>query len=403
LASSARSGIIAAPPMANGSERVHLGYLDGIRGWSALFVVFHHVWQFVIASPGAQPLPRWFSAMTIFKFGTYAVAIFIVLSGYCLMLAVARTPGAVLTRGIGDFVVRRARRILPPYYAALLLSIGLLLVMPALQRPTASQWDIALPAFSAGSLVTHFGLVHNVFRDWQWKINSPMWTVALEWQIYFLYAFLFLPVWRRLGPLMTLALAWTLAVVPIALGGGFAGTWFIGCFALGMYGAGVSFSPGERRIPGRDLPWAKLSAAGVLVVALIAALDRRWHAPAALPDTVVAFTAMAYIIATTRRLQQGGPRPRLMRFFAHPLSASLGAFSYSLYLIHFPLVAILYLGLRALHLSPVVMFSALCLVGVPLIIAVTYAFHRLFERPFMHTAREVRPPAEAPRPMAKVG
>ena len=52
---------------------------------------------------------------------------FIVLSGYSLMIPAARNGGE-LVGGFRRYIFRRARRILPPYYAALICSIALILV-----------------------------------------------------------------------------------------------------------------------------------------------------------------------------------------------------------------------------------------------------------------------------------
>src|SRR4051812_26575815 len=105
-----------------GSKRVHLAYLDGLRGALALYVVVHHCWirGGLVARPGLEGL-----ATNWMLYGHLAVNFFIVLSGFCLMIPVARTQR--LAGGVLDFYARRARRILPPYYAILL--IGLVLVV----------------------------------------------------------------------------------------------------------------------------------------------------------------------------------------------------------------------------------------------------------------------------------
>jgi len=153
---------LAAPSTAQG--RPQLAYLDGMRGWAALFVVYHHTWQFVVTRPDVASLPRWFTAMTVFKFGQYAVPVFIVLSGYCLMLPAARSLHAELSGGVATFLKRRARRILPPYYAALGAALCLILAYSRLQVPTCTQWDIALPALTPASIVSHLALVQNFLR-----------------------------------------------------------------------------------------------------------------------------------------------------------------------------------------------------------------------------------------------
>ena len=80
---------------------MRLLFLDGLRGLSATYVVlFHAHWQI---DWGYQPAPlrgvaAWVSACL--NHGHAAVAIFIVLSGYSLMLPVARSGGFVIPGGI---------------------------------------------------------------------------------------------------------------------------------------------------------------------------------------------------------------------------------------------------------------------------------------------------------------
>ena len=71
----------------------------------------------------------------LFRHGHYAVAVFIVLSGFCLMLPVTRDPNGRLPGGFAAYLGRRARRILPPYYAALGMCWIAIALIPALRQP----------------------------------------------------------------------------------------------------------------------------------------------------------------------------------------------------------------------------------------------------------------------------
>jgi peptidoglycan/LPS O-acetylase OafA/YrhL len=63
---------------------------------------------------------------------------------------------------------------------------------------------------------------------------------------------------------------------------------------------------------------------------------------------------------------------------------AVGGFSYSLYLMHAPCLHLVWLGLRMLRLSAEATFVLLVLIGGILSLAVSYAFHRTFELPFMN-------------------
>lgn len=126
--------------------RVRLHFLDGMRGLSAFYVLlFHAHWQ---ADWYFQPAPL--SGLTaaissLLDYGHAAVAVFIVLSGYCLMLPVARSGGLSIPGGVGAYLLRRARRIMPPYYAAIGVSLLLIACLPALSHPGGERWAVALP------------------------------------------------------------------------------------------------------------------------------------------------------------------------------------------------------------------------------------------------------------------
>src|SRR6266566_1837356 len=190
-----------------------LEYLDGLRGAAALYVVLFHA----AAGFTAKDLPAWARVLRhATTFGHSAVAVFIVLSGYCLMLPAARAGGQ-LPRGFGDYIARRARRILPPYSAALFGSLLLLGVVPELSIPSGTIWDESFPAFGMGPIATHLLVIHNLFPAWVYKINGPLWSVATEWQIYFFFPLLLLPVWRRAGIVATLAVAFGVGCAPMWL------------------------------------------------------------------------------------------------------------------------------------------------------------------------------------------
>lgn len=72
--------------------------------------------------------------------------------------------------------------------------------------------------------------------------------------------------------------------------------------------------------------------------------------------------------------------------------AFVGSFSYSLYLIHAPLVQCVWQHLvHPLRLSRNAEFLLLVVIGTPLILACSYLFFLAFERPFLSSRRAVPP------------
>jgi peptidoglycan/LPS O-acetylase OafA/YrhL len=372
------------------TPRVHLGYLDGMRGWAAIWVTLHHVWQFVVQRSDIDQLPAWFTVFTVFKPGGYAVTIFIALSGYCLALPAARAAVPGLTGGVQGFILRRARRILPPYYAAVALSLFLVLLVPKLQSPTDTQWDFALPATTITGTALHALLIHNWFEDWQWTLNPPLWSVALEWQIYFVFALLLLPLWRRGGVLVALLAALVLGILPLAFGGAFAHPWYLGSFGIGMAAAAVGFAPAFRSnaLVAR-IPWRAVALAFAVLPVADVGLARYLPVPQVIVELSLSVTVGALMVHLT--IQAGSKRPSmLLSLLEHGWSVRLGGFSYSLYLIHYPILALMALPLRSV--GPLLEFALLMVIGLPLMLLASYAFHLVFERPFMSTSsRPARP------------
>src|SRR5438046_15232 len=79
----------------------HLDFLDSIRALAALYVAAGHVYRLLPLSSRTGKLASCLSL------GHFAVSVFIVLSGYCLMLPVVRGDGT-LRGGVGTFLKRRA-------------------------------------------------------------------------------------------------------------------------------------------------------------------------------------------------------------------------------------------------------------------------------------------------------
>jgi peptidoglycan/LPS O-acetylase OafA/YrhL len=91
--------------------KIRLHYLDGLRGLTSLYVVIFHIQQHL-----GVKLPVFWLLFTKLLYGPFAVVVFIVLSGYCLMLPVARSKAGCLSSSFPDYIKKRSRRILPPYY-----------------------------------------------------------------------------------------------------------------------------------------------------------------------------------------------------------------------------------------------------------------------------------------------
>jgi len=356
-----------------------LKHVEGLRALAAYVVFVNHAYAQVWNPGRAQAPPRLLSPFAYsLVAGHLSVTVFIVISGFCLTIPVV--AGADRLRGgAGDFFKRRARRILPPYYGAVALS--LLLIRTIIGTATGTLWDVPIRV-STASLVSHLLLLQDLFGTG--AINYVFWSIAVEWQIYFLFPTLVWS-WRRYGPTATVLCALALGYAArLALAGTRverACPHYLGLFALGMLAAYLarSPSPGYARARAR-WPWAWGALAGV---AATCALTGAWgwqtaRARSYVLDLAMGASAMCVLVLTTR---SSGLLTRLLSW--RPL-VFIGTFSYSVYLIHAPLLQVIWqYVLWPWRLGSVSMFAALMGPGALVVLAASYAFFRVFEEPFL--------------------
>ncbi len=364
----------------NSPDRERLAFLDGLRGLAALYVVLFHAMIEAHAS-GRSASPPAVAALAVLRHGHYAVDVFIVLSGYCLMRPVLRDPTGRPEGGVLAYLGRRARRIIPPYYAALGLCWILAATVPALGRPSGGPWDVALPAGGAGVIASHLLFVQNWRPGWIYKVNPPAWSVATEWQIYFLFPAL-IALRGRAGMAATVAIAFGFGWAIAWLGPAVANPamvrlcpWLVGLFALGMAAA----ADGDGQGPGRrPLGWI---AAAVVALGVPLWLDAP-NRDVMLADPIVGALAALLIARLARRSARGESTP-LLRLLSSPAARRLGSISYSLYLIHFPLLALAGSLLRSRGVGPGVQLAAMLGLAAPACVAAAGLFALVFERPFL--------------------
>ncbi|MDR3635641.1 MAG: acyltransferase [Isosphaeraceae bacterium] len=373
-----------------------LHFLDGLRGIAALFVVLHHATFEVPRHELKTPITR--ATAFLFEHGHDCVALFIVLSGFSLMLPVVRSADGQLRGGTWDYLKRRAKRILPPYYAALLFTLALIALVPAMRYRSGVRWDVALPVFDTRVILSHLFLVHNFHLGMAYRIDPPMWSIATEWQIYFLFP-AFLWIWRRFGISITVAAGFLtgyavhLSSISLAY---LITAWYTGLFTIGMAVA-VLTDPGQRRAERWGDRNLGLFVAGIILVALLGPPMMRNDAFVG----VAAAGLIAYCVRAASQSQGRSDRPRLLRLLESAPAVQLGGLSYSLYLIHFPLLSLSHAVLRGWGLGPNTRLVLLLLVASPACVGAAWVFSWLFERPFL--TKPARPAvAFSPTPRLQV-
>jgi peptidoglycan/LPS O-acetylase OafA/YrhL len=345
-------------------------WLDGVRGAAAMFVVVHHVWLASWPSYPKDDGPWWLGGLL---YGQLAVAVFIVVSGFSLALAPMRDEGR-LRHGKSGFLRRRAWRILPAYWAALVVST---VITALVLRPDLGVTDIS-KAFAVHGL-----LLQDVVGSQ--SPNGAFWSIAIEWQIYFLFP-LILWLGRKRG--LEAAVLCTVAVVFVAhLAAGVGGRFskiddltpqFLALFALGI----LAVKLGRTRTDvGMRRGIGALAVVALLAVVVGAiALGSVWMVGHFFwVDLVFGLAAACGLYV----LSSGGAGP-LRRVLGSRTMLRLGLFSYSIYLLHSPILGVLNKDVVGpMDLSPLARFGVLIAIGVPLVLGLCYAFHLVFEAPFL--------------------
>jgi peptidoglycan/LPS O-acetylase OafA/YrhL len=356
---------VTAPAASRASRIVGL---DGLRGLAALFVVMNHI--FLRAWPGypADHAPFWASE---FIYGRLAVIVFIVLSGFSLGLAPARSGWRF--DSVRAFARRRAWRILPPYWAALAFSLAM------------TWYVVAQPGWAVpnGKSVAVYGLLVQDAVS-AGIPNRAFWSIAVEAQLYILLPLLLLAV-RRVSAAAMVAMVAGIVVTVGLLGPHVAlmndalvrfTPDLAVLFAIGVLASGI-VTASERN---RARPWARYALVAALpVVALIVARGAVWTNDDLFWVDLAWSPAIACFLVALATSQ---PQPVVRLLDSRPLR-HLGSFSYSLYLTHAPIVIAVAYGLVLGRVAPgTPTFLVLTAILLPLTICFARLFAAVFELPF---------------------
>ncbi|MGO4599374.1 acyltransferase family protein [Terrabacter sp. 2RAF25] len=366
---------VAAPaaPVAPVATR-RLAYVDTLRGLAALWVFLLHVHGYWLDNVRPPKLSGDGLLVRVMGFGGAGVDIFIVLSGFCLTLPLIR-EGRVRELDPRRFFRRRAYRLLPAYYAAVLLVMGLELV-PALRERLVAHDLTAVDA------VTHLTLTFPLFGDTLGAVNGSLWSISLEATLYLGFPLLLL-VRRRWDMRGVMVTTLGVALVWAAFGLWWAGQthpagllpstdklfparWFQ--FALGMWAATLVRAP---RPAHAVRAWVALPVAAAAGLTGYAA---GWGPLSAVGFGVVAVCLLVLLARVPDRVFESGP----LRWLT-----GLGVISYSFYLLHQP-VLLLTAGVARPDQWGVGPTTVLALVvaGTTTVL-VASVFYHFIEKPFL--------------------
>jgi peptidoglycan/LPS O-acetylase OafA/YrhL len=363
------------------SRRDHLVFLDQLRGLAIIFVfVYHTLYQ-----PWGRDELAWsgwtrnFDAPTSFlwmypvSWGWCGVAIFFALSGFCIQLSHAKTsqPSSV------EFLLRRWFRIYPPFLVAL---IFFAFVFPRTRLDMHTRMGLA-------QFFSHLLLLHNLNGKTEHGIAVAWWSIAVEFQLYLLYPLLF-SVARRFSWRAVLT---GTAIIELGLRAGceiymlktgqkpWAIIWLSPFYFWFSWAVGAALA--DAWMKGQPLPFARYPTLLWVGLLILADLFRP------LNEFSFTFASLATVTVIAHFLNHATPtgeRRTVMPGWLARSLALVGVWSYSIYLIHHPIVeswpTVVNLALPSVHLHPLLMY--LCCLSVWLLILVAaWAMHRWVELP----------------------
>jgi peptidoglycan/LPS O-acetylase OafA/YrhL len=365
------SGPIGPLP-ANASTR--LPQIDILRAFACLWVLFlHGLGRFVL-----EPHP------ILYAFGGHGylgVNLFMVLSGFCLARPIMLKGGwSRGTPAYKSFMKRRAIRILPPYFAAFFIFSALTWVRDAYPHaPVISSLRENSP--TVGGFIAHLLMAQNLSPGWVNQVNGPFWSLALEFQFYAIFVLLALwfakyGVRRLLFATLVLSLAWETFCVCRYGGDGISFELMATLYealpaALAAFVAGMCVaqlvSDGAWDVRKNRWKWV---LAGVLALAYTMNAPREWVGQN--DAAAIGFGVLVLVFASMpSRLFTKSQTLVALEF--------IGVFSYSVYLVHRPLIDLF--GAAILTLTKSIVAEQILL--MPAILLVAYGFHLIFEKPFM--------------------
>ena len=365
------------PSSKTGSRATRLRQLDGLRGVAALVVLIGHLAIVVpeIAAPfyglgrGATGSLEWWvnhTPLKLFTAGTEAVYIFFILSG--LVVTLPYFSGK--SWSWAAYYPRRIIRLYVPTLVAIVAAIALASVVRA-PDPASSPW---LQAQSAQATPVE------ILRDvtlvaGQFRINNPLWS--LRWEIIFSIA---LPIYAALVIL-------TRKIWPIVLGTTLVAIVALIAFQkddyayLLMFAVGMIFASQFSRLHGfaarlSERRWGDAAWTGLFALSIFSLISFWLFWPDDLVGTPAHFVlrGLAAVGAALLVLVVCF-WARVVPFLTSRVVQWLGTISFSLYLIHVPVVATVAFALRD---SPL---WVTLVVGFVAALAAGQLFYWVIERP----------------------
>lgn len=341
------------------NQQKNLNLIQVLRGIASLLVVFFH------ATVNSNEILGKEFCFDFFFFGGSGVDIFFVLSGFIITYTCAKGlthPGKLL-----PFLKRRSVRIFPTYWIIIALFLVIQLALPSFYKTHYN--------FEAPNLIGTIFLLPG-----HTMVNGVSWTLSFELFFYLLFSIAFLLPNKKLA--FVLSMLYALVIIGIGV-------------------AGYNFEQGNKWINLISHPMNVEFFMGVLAAVLIPRISKGLALPLLITGSLlfllggILFNQNFTLLPTAfnRVVLFGMPSffiiTSLVKFElskhinVHNILLSLGEASYSLYLLHLPIIAA---GMKLIARTSIrnnFALHALVLLMIALICFASILFFRWIEKPII--------------------
>jgi len=302
----------------------NLKALDGLRGLSAIYVLVHHA-RLALTQPYFNGLSRhpeqyqWYDRImvyffSLFKFGHEAVIIFFVLSGFLIHFRYAGAQNIFVDFKLSQYLKKRLIRIYPTLIVSFIvcyLTDFIILIVTGDSYP--------LSQYSISRFLFNFFLVP---ESPLWGSNYPVWSLKHEWFFYLMYPLLLwsyhkqriLPLLLSLGLFFTYLFGYKIDYIGAA-------AYTISIWLLGAIMAAI-YKQNKRLFN-----YIPVLIVFFLAYPLIARINSNYP-----------WLDLCFGLITTGFVALMIIRNKSMLAMTLSSLSWLGTFSYSLYLLHFPIL-----------------------------------------------------------------
>lgn len=292
-------------------------FLDGVRGLAALAVVFHHLLDGTVLGP---VLGKIFPGPLVFfcHYGACGVQVFFVISGFVVAHSLRHVEPTL--HAVSNFVLRRQLRLDPPYWTALAVTLA----GTALESHLPGLTPRTLP--SVGEALANVCYLQNIVGAPQVLVVA--WSLCVEVQFYLAFVLIVTLGRRMTGGTTAGGVPYPSVVLVAGMGllslvarrvGIVNPPWLVPFWFYFAAGS-LCYWRLQGQLPATVF-WMFLGAFAVAV----------WHDQES--HIVVGFAAVLifYVVGRARKLTT---------WLGHPGFGYLGRISYSLYLVHLPMLLI---------------------------------------------------------------